>query len=203
MMVNVVSAGGTGGGPLPSPALAGQAWRPPAGGAPALQEPGLPPPLETPVFICRHRKLEESSSPGSGPLPSDLGAQSPHPLTPGVLTGAGQGLLLPHTAPRPSHPFPSHLLKPLGSDSEAVPSTLHPSLRPPGPLSLLTVPPGPGPSRGGAPVPQGSDRDNPEMPIFKPSRGGSYILSLPGTSPHPDLQFCSVPCWPAPLGPLP
>lgn len=40
-------------------------------------------------------------------------------------------------------------------------------------------------------------------PFSKASRGSTYILSLPGTSPHPDFQFRSVSCRLAPLGPLP
>ena len=102
----------TGGGLPPSPALGAQGWRLPAGGAPAPQEPGLPPAPETPVFICHPR------APARSPLTLGPRLRTPHP--PGLWTGAGQGLLLPRIAPCPSHPLPSHLLKPLGSDSEAV-----------------------------------------------------------------------------------
>ena len=121
----------TGGGLPPSPALGAQGWSLPAGGAPVPQEPGLPPAPETPIFI-RHPR-----APARSPLTLGPHLCTPHP---GLWTGAGQRLLLPHIAPRPSHPLPSHLLNPLGSDSEAVlskPRHSHSAsgMAPPRPLS--------------------------------------------------------------------
>lgn len=151
----------TGGGLLPSPALGAQGWRPPAGGAPAPQEPGLPPAPETPVFI------RDPRAPARSPL--TLRAPSPHPSPPGLWTGAGQGLLPPRTTPRPSHPLPSHLLKPLSSDSEAVlskPRHSHPASGVAAPRPL---------SPDGASQPQGPPLHKEPLSL----RAGSHHLGQP------------------------
>ena len=140
-------------------------------------------------------------APARSPLTLGPSLCTPSPLGFWLDQGRGSSCLIPHptlhTLSPPTSLSPSALTLRLSPQ----PSTRASGLQVP--LSLLTAPPGPGPSWGGAPVPRRSDRDNPETPVFKPSWGGSYILSLPGTSPHPDLQFCSVPCWPAPLSPFP
>lgn len=177
----------TGGGLLPSPALGAQGWRPPAGGAPAPQEPGLPPAPETPVFI------RDPRAPARSPL--TLRAPSPHPSPPhprgsGLEQGRGSSHLAPHpalhTLSPPTSLNPSALTLRLSSPN---PVTVTPPLgwQHPGP-SLLMAPPSPrarpftrSPCPSGreaitwgsrqSPSFWGSHCDNPETPVFKSLAG--------------------------------